>query len=71
MINVCPICKKDRSSKEAYNAIVKFLIDNECTVNLMNPGGREFYFKSIGRVQISDMCHWCDINKLEEIKSQS
>ncbi len=67
----CPICERDMQSGEAYEAIAKFLVENRCTANLCNPGGREFHFPNIGRVQVSDYCHWCDLEKLHKAKADS
>lgn len=68
---ICPVCNRNMIAKEAYAAITRFLVENGCTVNLCNPGGREFHFPKIGRVQIHDYCHWCDIEKLQKAKADA
>jgi hypothetical protein len=67
---ICPYCHKDANAKEPYDEIVKFLRLHGNTVNLCNPGGREFHFPKFGRVQISDYCHYCDLQKLKDVANE-
>jgi hypothetical protein len=52
------------SAKEPYDEITSLLVKHGCTVNLCNPGGREFHFP-FGRIQITDYCHYCDLDKMK------
>jgi len=64
---LCPVCKKDMENKEPRAKIKNFLVKHGCTENMCNPGGREFHFPELGRIQISDYCPHCDLEKLESM----
>ena len=61
----CPYCNKESIDKVASDAITALLVKHGCTGNMCNPGGREFLFP-FGRVQVSDYCHHCDLEKLKD-----
>lgn len=67
--NKCGKCDKDSLDEEPYEESVALLTKYNNSVNLMNPGGREFLVEFEGkkkRIQISDYCYHCDLNAIKK-----
>lgn len=64
-IDRCPICSRNRDDDKLREEFESLLVKHGCVSAAHNPGGAEFSFKELGKLQISAECDACDLDRLK------
>ena len=64
-VRPCPICDRNPLDAEIKHKTNGVLALTEGFQFVRNSGGAKFIFERIARLQVSDMCNWCDHEKIK------